>query len=337
MGEISTVLVLGSLVAYTVALISFAVDISALGGHAPHRTVRRAANIAVAVSWLGFGMHAVGLVLRGLAAGRVPWANMYEFSLTFGIVAMGTFLVINRVRDIRYLGVFVSFLVVCVLTVAFWQLYVEADGVQPILDSYWLGIHVSVAAASTGLFSVAAAASALQLLQHRQERKVEARAAVAAPVPVAAGAVGTLETVELDTVDTAESVETSGAGSAGGTSPRRPSSFAGRLMAQLPGSESLERFAYRLNAVAFVGWTLTVVAGAIWAEAAWGRPWGWDPKETWSLVIWLVYAAYLHMRATVGWTINRFAWFALAGFVALMANFYVVNVFFAGRHSYSGL
>src|SRR5690606_37737262 len=221
MGEISTVLVLGSLVAYTVALISFAVDISALGGHAPHRTVRRAANIAVAVSWLGFGMHAVGLVLRGLAAGRVPWANMYEFSLTFGIVAMGTFLVINRVRDIRYLGVFVSFIVVCVLTVAFWQLYVEADGVQPILDSYWLGIHVSVAAASTGLFSVAAAASALQLLQHRQERKVEARAAVAAPVPVAAGAVGTLETVELDTVDTAESVETSGAGSAGGTSPRR--------------------------------------------------------------------------------------------------------------------
>jgi cytochrome c-type biogenesis protein CcsB len=108
-------------------------------------------------------------------------------------------------------------------------------------------------------------------------------------------------------------------------------------MAQLPGAESLERFAYRLNAVAFVGWTLTVVAGAIWAEAAWGRPWGWDPKETWSLVIWLIYAAYLHVRATVGWSINRFAWFALIGFVALLANFYIVNVFIPGNHSYSGL
>ncbi|WP_420112485.1 c-type cytochrome biogenesis protein CcsB [Pseudactinotalea sp.] len=314
MTDYSTALVLGAVVCYLIAMLSFAVDISALGGHAPQRKVRRAANIGLALSWLGVGLHLVGLVTRGLAAGRVPWANMYEFSLTFALVAMLGFLVINRKRDIRYLGVFVSFLAVAVLFVAFWHLFVEADGVQPILDSYWLVVHVSVAAGSTGVFSIAAAASALQLIQHRQSRRT---AATKQPARVAAGSGG-------DVVEDA-------------AVPPQPTTFVGRVMAHVPDVESLERFAYRLNAVAFVGWTLTLVAGAIWAEAAWGRPWGWDPKETWTLVIWLIYAAYLHVRATVGWTINRFAWFGLVGFVALLANFYVVNIFFPGNHSYSGL
>ena len=316
MSDVSTALVLGAVVVYLVALASFAVDISGLGRRAPQRTVRKAANIGLALSWLAVGLHATGLVLRGLAAGRVPWANMYEFSLTFALVTVLGFLLIQRKRDIRYLGVFVTFLAVAVLYVAFWHLFVEADGVQPILDSYWLVIHVSVAAASTGVFSIAAAASLLQLVQHRQSRHAPA---VQQPVRVgAAGGAGDAA-LESDVI------------------PAPPSSFVGRVMAQLPAAESLERFAYRLNAVAFVGWTLTVVAGAIWAEAAWGRPWGWDPKETWSLVIWLIYAAYLHVRATVGWSINRFAWFALIGFAALMANFYIVNVYFPGNHSYSGL
>lgn len=328
MGDFSTILVLGALATYTIALVCYAVDISALGGHAPNRKVRKAANIAVALSWLGLAMHATGLVLRGIAAGRVPWANMYEFSVTFALVAMATFLIINRTRDIRYLGVIVTFVAVCVLIVAFWQLYVEADGVQPILDSYWIAIHVSVAAGSTGLFSIGAAASAVQLLQHRQQRRMAS--APAEPALVAAGSAGSGD------VDTQVEIADAGTG-ASDARGKPPSTFMGRVLSQLPGPESLERFAYRVNAVAFVGWTLTVVAGAIWAEAAWGRPWGWDPKETWSLVIWLIYAAYLHVRATVGWTINRFAWFALAGFVALMANFYVVNIFFTGRHSYSGL
>lgn len=316
MGDISTALVLSAVVTYLIALVCFAVDISALGGHAPTRTVRKAANIGMALSWLGVGLHTVGLALRGLAAGRVPWANMYEFSVTFALVAMVAFLVINRKRDIRYLGVFATFLAVSVLFVSFWQLYVEADGVQPILDSYWLVIHVSVAASSTGVFSIAAGASVLQLLQHRQARRV---AETREPARVAAGGgAGDVEVTETAV-------------------PRVPTTFVGRVMSHVPDAESLERFAYRLNAVAFVGWTLTLVAGAIWAEAAWGRPWGWDPKETWTLVIWLIYAAYLHVRATVGWTINRFAWFALVGFVALLANFYVVNIFFPGNHSYSGL
>lgn len=333
MDSYSTIFVLSALVTYVLALACFAVDISALGGHAPRRTVRKAANIGIALSWLGLTLQLVGIVLRTLAAGRVPWANMYEFSLVFSFVAMATFLIVQRWRDLRYLGVFVSFVVVSVLIVAFWQLHVEADAVQPILDSYWLAVHVSIAAASTGLFSVAAGVSVLQLVKHHRSRRSEVRE------PALVGAEGgTIEAAPAEEVREVEEVDADDVAEAGGGEVAAPPrGFVARFASHLPAEETLERFAYRLNAVAFVGWTLTLVAGAIWAEAAWGRPWGWDPKETWTLVIWLIYAAYLHVRATVGWTINRFAWFAIVGFLALLANFYVVNIFFPGNHSYSGL
>lgn len=312
MADYSTLFVLGALAVYVIAMVCFAVDISALGRNAPQREVRKAANIAMALSWLGLALQGVGLVLRAVQAGRVPWANMYEFTLTFTFAAMAIFLVLQRKRDIRYLGVFVTFMTVLGLILAVSVLFVPADGVQPALNSYWLAIHVSVAAGTTGLFTVAAGASVLQLVQHRQSQR---RVAAAEPALVTAGASG------------------------GETSARAkpPASFVGRVMTHVPDEESLERFAYRLNAVGFVGWTFTVVAGAIWAEHAWGRPWGWDPKETWSLVVWLIYAAYLHVRATVGWSINRFAWFALLGYTAVLANFSIVNLFFSGRHTYSGL
>ncbi|MFV0252883.1 MAG: c-type cytochrome biogenesis protein CcsB [Beutenbergiaceae bacterium] len=312
MAEISDLLVLGALAAYASAMVFFAVDLSRLGRTSAAGRVRKSANIGVAIAWLGLGLQALGLIARGLAAGRVPWANMYEFTLTFTLVAMAVFLGVQRKRDVRYLGVILTAVAVAGLTGALFGLYVPADGVQPALDSYWLVIHVSIAASSTGLFTVAAAAAVLQLLQHRREARLRAddKALVGAGGGADEGAV-----VEQDA----------------------PEGFLGRMLAQLPGAEKVERLTYRLNAVGFVGWTFTVLAGAVWAEQAWGRPWGWDPKETWSLVIWLIYAAYLHMRATVGWTINRFAWFTLLGFIALMANFFIVNLFFSGKHSYSGI
>jgi cytochrome c-type biogenesis protein CcsB len=111
----------------------------------------------------------------------------------------------------------------------------------------------------------------------------------------------------------------------------------GRFMDGLPPSAELERSAYRLHVVAFPLWTFTVIAGAIWAEHAWGRYWNWDPKEVWSFVIWVVYAGYLHARSTRGWDGRRAAWFAIAGYGCVLFNFLVVNVFFVGFHSYSGV
>ncbi|GAA1740376.1 c-type cytochrome biogenesis protein CcsB [Rothia terrae] len=109
------------------------------------------------------------------------------------------------------------------------------------------------------------------------------------------------------------------------------------FMRLVPSAQTLENFAFRLNAVAFVMWTFTLAAGAIWAEVAWGRYWGWDTKEVWTFIIWVVYAAYLHARATRGWTGTRSAWLSIVGYLCVIFNFSVVNVFFSGLHSYSGL
>ena len=117
------------------------------------------------------------------------------------------------------------------------------------------------------------------------------------------------------------------------TATDRPRSF----MSRLPDARALERLTYAVHIVAFPMWTFTVIAGAIWARQAWGSYWNWDPKEVWSFVIWVVYAAYLHARATTGWKRQNAVWIALVGYGCIILNFAVVNVFFVGQHSYSGL
>jgi cytochrome c-type biogenesis protein CcsB len=108
-------------------------------------------------------------------------------------------------------------------------------------------------------------------------------------------------------------------------------------LALLPTSGAIDRISYRVLAFAFPLWTFTIAAGAIWAEYAWGRYWGWDPKETWSLVAWVVFAGYLHARATAGWRGTRAAWLAILGFALFWWNFIGVNLVFAGLHSYAGI
>lgn len=108
-----------------------------------------------------------------------------------------------------------------------------------------------------------------------------------------------------------------------------------RWLEAVPNTQNLEALAFRLNALGFVAWTFTLIAGAIWAEHSWGRYWGWDPKEVWTFVIWVIYAAYLHARTTQGWSGRRAAWLGVAGFIAVVMNFTVVNWFFPGKHSYA--
>lgn len=342
LGTVSTLLVYGAMACYVVAMVAFAVDVSALGVGAKPDRRRRAAGIGMAVTWLAVVVHLVAIVLRALAAGRVPWANMYEFTLMFTFFLVAAFLGIQRRKDIRYLGVGVALLAFLALFLATAVLYVEADGVQPALDSYWLVIHVSVATLTTALFGLSALASVLQLVKGRRE----SRAGEPGPAIVPGGDRPTKgDGGASDDGGPGRGERGSGSerGSGGGglaVAPARArigASVLDRVLDPLPAAADLERFAYRLNAVAFVGWTFVLVAGAIWAEHAWGRPWGWDPKETWTFVIWVIYAAYLHARVTTGWAAQKFAYFALVGFIALLANFYVVNIFFSGRHSYSGL
>jgi cytochrome c-type biogenesis protein CcsB len=111
----------------------------------------------------------------------------------------------------------------------------------------------------------------------------------------------------------------------------------GNLAARLPAGATLDKAAYRIVAFAFPLYTVAIICGAIWAEAAWGRYWGWDPKETWAFIVWVVYACYLHARATAGWKGRAAAWVNLAGFGAITFNFLVVNIVVSGLHSYAGL
>ncbi len=111
----------------------------------------------------------------------------------------------------------------------------------------------------------------------------------------------------------------------------------GGVLSQLPGSGLLDRLSYRSILFAFPAWTFAIIAGAIWADHAWGRYWGWDPKETWSFITWLVYAAFLHARATAGWRGRRAAYIHLFGFACLIFNLVVINLWVSGLHSYAGL
>jgi cytochrome c-type biogenesis protein CcsB len=107
-------------------------------------------------------------------------------------------------------------------------------------------------------------------------------------------------------------------------------------LANLPSAEAIDRIAYRLHAFAFPVWTFAMIAGAIWAAAAWGRYWGWDPKETWMFITWVCYAAYLHARSTAGWR-SKVSWISLVAYGALLFNLIGVNFLISGLHSYSGL
>ena len=314
LGQLSLLAIYGAMAAYAVAMIAFGVDLSALRDRGPEGRPRRAAAIAMTTTTLGVVLHAVGVVTRGFAAGRVPWANMYEFTIVFTLVAAGTFLVIQRWRDLRYLGALVITPTLLALGLAVSVLYIEADGVRPALDHYWLVIHVSVATMAIGIFAVAAALSIVQLVKERGERAVAQRREPA--VALAGGSGGAAE------VDAAP-----------GENADR--GFWGRLGDSLPSSAELERLAYRLNAVAFLLWTFTLIAGAIWAEHAWGRPWGWDPKEVGTFVVWVVYAAYLHARATRGWDGRKAAYLGLSGFALVLVNYFVVNLFADTIHGYA--
>jgi cytochrome c-type biogenesis protein CcsB len=116
-----------------------------------------------------------------------------------------------------------------------------------------------------------------------------------------------------------------------------PDTGFGAVLDRLPGVDALDRLSYRTVIFAFPIWTFAVIAGAIWADQAWGRYWGWDPKETWAFITWVVYAGYLHARATAGWRGRKAAYIQLVGFASLLFNLIGVNLWITGLHSYAGI
>lgn len=253
------------------------------------------ARMGTSLTILGFIFHFAGDLTRGIAAGRVPWSNMYEFALTGTLLIVAVFLGVLLRYDLRFLGSFITGLVVLLLGGSARAYYVGVVPLSDPLRSAWLVIHVFVASLATAFLALAFALSVLQLMQARRERL----------------AIAAIETAATR------------------TGPR--------FLRTLPGSDALESLAYRFAIVGFIFWTFTLIAGAIWARDAWGRYWGFDTKEVWTFVIWVLYAGYIHARATRGWRGTRSAWLAIVGFSAVLFNFVIVNQFFKGLHAYSGL
>ncbi len=249
-------------------------------------------RLAVALTVLGWVAHIGSLTYRGLSVSRVPWGNMYEFAVAVTLIAVTAYLVLLTRQPVRYLGAFVMLPVVLLLGLAGTVLYTPPAPLLPVLNTYWLKIHVTAAVLASGIFLVGFATSVLYLIRERYQRRTSAGLTVRFPITVGS---------------------------------------------RLPEADSLERLTFRVISFGFPIWTFAVIAGAIWAEAAWGRYWGWDPKETWAFIAWVIYAAYLHARSTAGWRGRAAVSIALLGWAAMMFNLFVVNIVIAGLHSYAGL
>ncbi|WP_380158542.1 c-type cytochrome biogenesis protein CcsB [Kineococcus sp. R86509] len=325
--QISNVLLYGAMSAYLFSFIAYAADLAEGGQVIKAREARRTAATATAATAGGGGtttlekpvtarrrraaavgtslftvatlLHLGAVVSRGVSVHRVPWGNMFEFALTGTlIVALGYLVAVGRAHR---------------------------AGLGGGRDARYLGTFVTGPILATlGIALRSFYVQAAQLVPALDSYWLIIHVFVAI-LATALSTLGFSATVLQLVQEKRDRVKAAG-NRAGGV-----------FMDALPGSVELERTAFRLNAVAFVMWTFTLIAGAVWAQVAWNRYWNWDSKEVWTFVIWVVYATYLHARATRGWNGRRAAWLSVLGFACMLFNYLVVNIFFPGLHSYAGV
>lgn len=284
----------------------------------------QAGRYGISLTVLAALVHLSGVVTRGLAAGRAPWGNMYEF-----VTAALAFVVLAHLVGVwkfglRWLGGPVALLLAVGQGVAATVLYVAVAPLVPALHSVWFIIHIVAACIAAAAFNVGGLASIIYLVKLRAVNRQATRAASEEqPAGLGGGAAGAHggSTAVLTRSRRRQQVDPVVTG----------------FLARVPSLTKLDTLAYRMHAFGFPVWTFTVAAGSVWAEYAWGRFWGWDPKETWALITWVVYACYLHARATAGWRGRNAAIIALVGLASFWFNFVGVNLFINGLHSYAGI
>ena len=261
-------------------------------GGTDERTTYRIAmfgRLGVLLTVIACAAHFVALLGRGMAAdpNRVPWGNMYEFTISGSFVMVLGYLLLRKKLGLAWMGPLVTGLVLVLLMVAVLWLYDPVAPLTEALLSPWLVIHVMAAMIATGAFTLGGISSALYLVKSRAQRKGR----------------------DLDR----------------------------GYVARLPSLTTLDRVSYRIHAFAFPVWTFAVlISGPIWAHQAWSSYWNWDPKEVVAFITWVVYAAYLHARATAGWRGRNAAILALVGVATLWFNFIGINYFSTtSQHSYA--
>jgi cytochrome c-type biogenesis protein CcsB len=288
----SIILVALTFYAFAFVVLAWALTKRAGGAKKTDKFANRLEVIGLALMTLGVVANGIGVLTRGIAANRVPWANMYEFSITGAFIASSIYMLSLLFKDVKFIATFVSGFVVLIIGSANTLFYVQVESLLPALQDYWLVIHVSVAILATAFFTIAAAMAGILVMK-------ESKFITNTKLPGANGV--------------------------------------RKLLKVFPKTEKLNRTSYQFNIIGFILWSFTLIAGAIWADKAWHRFWGWDTKEVWTFIIWTIYAAYLHATTTRGWEGKRAAWLTLIGFTAILFNFTIVNLYFKGLHVYSGL
>lgn len=240
-------------------------------------------RIGIALTVVGLICHIAAVVLRGVAADRLPWGNMYEFTSSSLIFLVVAYLVLATKFGMRWLGLAVAMITSLGLGLALTVFYVDVAPLVPALHSTWFLFHILAAVIAGAAFTIGGISAILWLLRSRAEARGEVRG----------------------------------------------------YLAKMPAAEKIDKFTYGAAAFGFPLFTFVIAAGAVWAQYAWGRPWGWDPKETWSLVTWAIFAAYLHARSTAGWKGKPAAIIAIIGALSFWWNFVGINLFVQGLHSYA--
>jgi cytochrome c-type biogenesis protein CcsB len=300
--------------AYTLAVVAFVL-------HLAFRK-RWLGDVGMALVLIGWPIHFASIFTRALEAGHWPLGNMYEYSTGIAFVIVTVCVVLMVRAKMRLIGLPAMIVTVALMGVAY-MLYVPPGQLVPALHSYWLTIHVTSMATSSAVLSFSFFFGMAYLAKRWAENRVLAVATSATPTSVGSGGVATM---------------TMGGGGAGagigsGGAVRRP--LATWLQRSLPKAGLLDSWSYRFVMIGFPIWTFGVICGAIWGEHAWGRYWGWDPKETFAFITWVIFAIYLHARVTYGWKEKRAAIITAFGFAAILFTLYAVNLWIAGLHSYA--
>ena len=233
---------------------------------------------------VAFSLHSGLLLVRGVAAGRLPFSNLYEFTLVFAWVTTLLFLCCAvRFRLLATAPLAMSLATLLVGIAA--MMPRDIRPLMPALRSGWLQSHVASGVLAYGALAVSAVLAVVMLTR----------------------------TEEQTATDPADWLE---------------------KYWRMPSLAELERYIHGLILFGFFFLSVLMVTGAVWAEETWGRWWGWDPKEIWALITWLIYLVYLHGRSRLGWTGQATAWFSAVGFLAVMFTLFGVTYLLPGLHSY---
>ena len=310
-----------------------------------------AERVGTSLTWCAVTMGFTGMLVRwyesyliGADVGHIPVSNLYEVFVLFCLITALLYLHYEQRYNTRRLGGFVLLVISTAVGFLLWYTFSrEAYEIQPLipaLQSYWMKIHVPANFIGYGSFSLAAMVGVAQLLQTVRTRDLLI-GLVALP-----GLIGLFCLVasfvaqsEPDSVMTL----TSKFRNAWWFAFALTSLFAAmiamrrRIVPSLPEPAILEDLMYKAISVGFGFFTIATILGALWAAEAWGTYWQWDPKETWALIVWLNYAAWLHMRLTKGLRGAILAWWAVVGLVVVTFAFLGVNMFLSGLHSYGSL